>query len=664
MRDRVRHLEGLVKGALAAVPLSENEGEASGQVLTDSDESRYVGSTHWAAILEDIEEVKDYFADAGDVGDEEAEEVVSYTMLTFKPYSPISKEELLGRLPEKNIVDGLVRKYFNGHSPSLHLIHKPTFQKEYKLFWAAPSDAPVIWVGLIYSMMALAAFSSFSAAETPIELCDTPMETIRHYRNCCMQALLLSHYTKPGPYTIETLILYMEGEFLMSKDDQVHLYLLVGNIVRLCLRMGLHRDTTKVGGNITPFQAEMRRRVWHHLSQIDLLASFQIGLPGMVESIESDTLYPRNLRDEDVDEGMTELPPSRPDSELTPISYLISKSRLCHACGQIATLANRLTLSPYTEVMKMDGLLHEAYATIPSFFQMPLEFSLFESPGLIIKQFSLALVYQKSRCMLHRKYIMKQNENPHYAYSKKVAVDASMELLKCQAMSYDATFDGGALARDRWVLSTLTTHDFLLASMIVTINIMQTFGPNFNNRKEVKEVDLKMVEALEKSHSIFTQSKSVTADARISSDARKASALLRAMLNKVYRALGRPLIPVDEDVLRTHGESKASNISDLSLSGGLSPHDVSSKNKVPISGTWDTGYPDNMAAPTGLDMQLDYTQAAAATDPLGAMIDVDWDTFDNHIFPKTNLYDVWPNFSSANLTFDDFDNQMLNTNPL
>jgi hypothetical protein len=53
MRDRVRHLEGLVKGALAAVP-SEEEGEASGQVLTNSEESRYVGATHWAAILEDV----------------------------------------------------------------------------------------------------------------------------------------------------------------------------------------------------------------------------------------------------------------------------------------------------------------------------------------------------------------------------------------------------------------------------------------------------------------------------------------------------------------------------------------------------------------------------------------------------------------------------------
>jgi hypothetical protein len=66
--------------------------------------------------------VKDYFANAAaDAGDDEAgeEDVVSYTMLTFNPHSPASKDDLLGRLPEKSVVDGLVRGHFNSHSPSL-----------------------------------------------------------------------------------------------------------------------------------------------------------------------------------------------------------------------------------------------------------------------------------------------------------------------------------------------------------------------------------------------------------------------------------------------------------------------------------------------------------------------------------------------------------------
>lgn len=413
--------------------------------------------------------------------------------------------------------------------------------------------------------MGLATFAALGAGEQPPNPQDTQMEAIRGYRNCCMQALVLSHYTKPGPYTIETLIMYMEGEFLMSKDDQAHLYLLIGNIVRLSLRMGLHRDATKIGGNITPFQAEIRRRIWHHLGQIDLLGSFHIGLPGTIEAIESDTLLPRNLRDEDWNDEMTELPPSRPESELTTTSYLICKSRLTNACGKIAALANRLTLPPYDEVMRMDGILREAFESVPSFFQMRTEFPLFESPEIIIKQFSLALVYQKSRCMLHRKYIIAEGENMEYTYSRETALDASMELLKYQHMSYEAVLPGGPFARDRWVLSTLTMHDFLLASMIISINVTQAISTNSRNGMgSNNQTHHKMVKSVEKSYRIFLDMSATSVEAK------KASVLLKAMLDKINKAFGQPLVseegPVDSDkTFNGHGD--VTTVSKLSLNG-------------------------------------------------------------------------------------------------
>jgi hypothetical protein len=417
----------------------------------------------------------------------------------------------------------------------------------------------------MYALMGLATFAALGAGEQPPDPRDSQMEAIRGYRNCCMQALVLSHYTKPGPYTLETLIMYMEGEFLMSKGNQAHLYLLVGNIVRLSLQMGLHRDATKIGGNITPFQAEIRRRIWYHLGQVDLLGSFHIGLPGTIEAIESDTLLPRNLRDEDWNDEMTELPPSRPESELTTTSYLICKSRLTNACGKIAALANRLTLPPHDEVMRLDGILREAFDRVPSFFQMPSEFPMFESPEIIIKQFSLALVYQKSRCMLHRKYIVTEGDNMDYTYSRETALDASMELLKYQHMSYEAVLPGGPFARDRYVLSTLTMHDFLLASMIVSINITQATSTNSRNGiGSSNQRHQKMVEALEKSYNIFLDMSATSVEAK------KASVLLRAMLNKTKKALSQTLVSKEIPIATSKslsGHGDVTMVSSLSLNG-------------------------------------------------------------------------------------------------
>lgn len=66
-----------------------------------------------------IEEVKDYFAN--EHGDEDADDSgeMSYTMLTFNPFSPATKEGLIGMLPERSVVDRLIARYFNSHSPSL-----------------------------------------------------------------------------------------------------------------------------------------------------------------------------------------------------------------------------------------------------------------------------------------------------------------------------------------------------------------------------------------------------------------------------------------------------------------------------------------------------------------------------------------------------------------
>ncbi|KAF8860315.1 hypothetical protein BDZ45DRAFT_317340 [Acephala macrosclerotiorum] len=156
MQNRLRHLESLVKGAMEGKSLAAGNGnngdfslEANivmgdqgtglnsstsvvpevsfGKVLTDDNETRYVGATHWAAILEDIEEVKSYFKEEVE---EEEDEYWPTAALTFDVESPATRLDLVAALPSRLVVDGLVSRYFNSNSPALHIIHGPTFQKE------------------------------------------------------------------------------------------------------------------------------------------------------------------------------------------------------------------------------------------------------------------------------------------------------------------------------------------------------------------------------------------------------------------------------------------------------------------------------------------------------------------------------------------------------
>lgn len=126
---------------------------------------------------------------------------------------------------------------------------------QYRRFWSNPEATPVSWLSLLFAMMALSSLSILSIGEEHPDRRGATREIVDLYRRSCVQCLVLSNVAKPGPNTIESLILHMEGEYVINKANPVHFYLLVGNAVRLALRMGLHRDPSKLRSNVTVFQA-------------------------------------------------------------------------------------------------------------------------------------------------------------------------------------------------------------------------------------------------------------------------------------------------------------------------------------------------------------------------------------------------------------------------
>ncbi|PVH69040.1 hypothetical protein DL98DRAFT_626994 [Cadophora sp. DSE1049] len=90
----------------------------SGNVmLRPNEKATYVGATHWAAILEDIEEAKSYFEEAEEtMGDED---IKSYSSLAFNAATPSTKPDLMAALPPRLVIDRFVSRYFNSNSPSL-----------------------------------------------------------------------------------------------------------------------------------------------------------------------------------------------------------------------------------------------------------------------------------------------------------------------------------------------------------------------------------------------------------------------------------------------------------------------------------------------------------------------------------------------------------------
>ncbi|KAF2479386.1 fungal-specific transcription factor domain-containing protein, partial [Neohortaea acidophila] len=424
-----------------------------GQMTISKNEISYVGESHWGAILNSISDLK------RDIGGEEEDEESGNedddapptvnvwglrndtlsaagaalprdaTQVGFMigNHTTMTKDQLIAAMPEKKVVDRLLSLWFNSPDPFKPIIHAPTFQDEYRRFWKSPKDTPVMWIALLYAIMSLAASFGLRDLDPRHPQAQTILKEVSQYHTFAASALVLGDFTKPKQHTLECMMLYAAG--LRSNDAFVNVWLLIGLVARLAMRMGYHRDASSYP-SISVFQGEMRRRIWTIISMIDVMISFQIGLPSIIKTIHSDTQPPRNLLDRDFGPSTQQLPPSRSMDELTPSSYTRAKLRIVRVFADAADLGHS-TIPPSTEeVMRLDRELEEAKAAKPPLLQMPDISELVTDPAeQLMCRFNLDLLYLKTK------------------------------------------IPGGQLESVKWYMGSISTHDFLLAAMVMCLEL-------------------------------------------------------------------------------------------------------------------------------------------------------------------------------------------------
>ncbi|KAF5679316.1 hypothetical protein FCIRC_6161 [Fusarium circinatum] len=405
----------------------------------------YVGSVHWAAVLDSISELKDHY-------EEEEESRMLDTndhVLLQSPgprllYEPVltTKAELLASIPPRPVVDRLVARYFNTQGVVPSILHSGHFLQEYDKFWQDPPAIPCIWIGLLFSVMSVATLFQHSIDDpTDPEI----HERVRLFREQTLHGLILGQYTKGGEYVLETLINYLICESFMSQDDETGLWLVQGVIVQLALSEGYHRDPSHFP-SITPFSGEKRRRVWAVIVQLDLRLSSQMALPCVLKSQQYDTAEPRNLLDSDFDDNTTDLPPSRPETEVTPVLYSLAKGRIDNMMGLVSDLVNDTKEHPYTEIMELDRKLQEAEASLPPIFQwQPLSQSFMVAPEIVMHRILLQLAIQRLTIWLHRKYLAQPYTQTCYQNSRNACVQAAIKILEFQQIVLEETQVDGLL---------------------------------------------------------------------------------------------------------------------------------------------------------------------------------------------------------------------------
>ena len=271
----------------------------------DKGKSMYVGQEHWHTLLADISEVKNFF-----IAHQKDLEKSYQTVMSSKPLTarespifllsapPATEVELRAELPSKSAIMTLVSRYFNSLDTAASVIHGPTFQQQLLTHWQDPSKSSIMWIGLLYGTLCLAMLSYHKVGDEPPEWKGRSLELASEYRLRTVQCLVVADYTKPVMYTVETLLLYLFGEYSSRWDADLGLWLITSIITRIAMRQGYHRDP-RWFPSITPFHGvclpgqcnkrralfhqltsiqEMRRRAWALIRMADVTFSYQVRL--------------------------------------------------------------------------------------------------------------------------------------------------------------------------------------------------------------------------------------------------------------------------------------------------------------------------------------------------------------------------------------------------
>ncbi|KAH4237128.1 hypothetical protein HBI06_045330 [Parastagonospora nodorum] len=520
----------------------ENVTKSIGVMKVHNNATIFASEAHWYAILGEISEVKNYFAEHKKQYDDQlkrykashSDENPPGTSFLYGQRKNTSKAEILLQFPPKPTADILVSRFFNTYDPGIHIIHGPTFQKEYDRHWLNPDETPIIWLGLVFGMMCIALQSYTRAGDEPPEYHNKSWEMSKEYRDLTAQCLVMADITQPISGMLETLILHVHAEYARSRDAEVGILISTGIIVRLAMRMGLHRDPGPYPG-ISVYQGEMRRRVWAAIRSIDLLFSAQAGLPPIVRPRDTNTEIPRNIYDDELIEDMKALPPSRPESEATPALFLINRTRLIYKLGEAVETTETLTCATYEEIMRLDAEARELHENISPHLKMRSMDEAARDPStLIMQRFTLDLLYLKIICVLHRKFLAYARVHSRFSYSRTAVIDASMNLLQHQATLHRECQPGGRLRNVKWFISSLTTVDFLLAAMIIASDLYHTIRCRRQPRPEEANMHLwssekidEMIDAIDTAVNIWDGLKDH------SMEAYKAHTTLSVMLNQL-----------------------------------------------------------------------------------------------------------------------------------
>ncbi|KAJ3543088.1 hypothetical protein NM208_g3751 [Fusarium decemcellulare] len=231
-------------------------------------------------------------------------------------------ETIESQYPKPVHIFVLWQVYLDRVNPLTKIIHVPTLQPYVTKATTNPADVPLSYQALLFGIYLMAVISLSD------EECQQMLENARH--------LLLKNFTTQTRNALAQFGFAMNHDmaslqacilFQLSLNEQCgreEAKVLSEVILSVATNMNYHRDGQLL--NLSPFETEMRRRIWWHIVSQDTCLNMNSGLSVGFSRRLFDTKPPRNLNDVDLF-PLSSKPIASVDGP-TEMAFVLIRSRL------------------------------------------------------------------------------------------------------------------------------------------------------------------------------------------------------------------------------------------------------------------------------------------------------------------------------------------------